>query len=178
MLKIKFLFKQNENFTCWVSIHDRLQISCRLLSLYEHLKTYSLNTNATGCNCNLDSRNTLQIKKVQWAYSQKTLYITFLVKISNFFPIEAERVNDIIHTQTQRVCFMHVPKMMLEIQRTHLLEIHSAAIYLIVNINSFHIFSWTKQNRGYLKYIYDFYEFDSSEWTNLNQVMKHYNFTI
>lgn len=64
-----------------------------------------------------------------------------MIKISNFFPIEAQRVKYIIHTQTQRVCFMHVPKMMLEIQRTHLLEIHFAPIYLIVNINSFHIFS-------------------------------------
>lgn len=142
------------------------------------LKTYSLNTNATGCNRNLDSRNTLQIKKFNEHIHKKLSILLFWLKSPIFFPIEAERVNYIIHTQTQRVCFMHVPKMMLEIQRTHLLEIHSAAIYLIVNINSFHIFSWTKQNRGYLKYIYDFYEFDSSEWTNLNQVMMHYNFAI
>lgn len=127
------------------------------------LKTYSLNTNATGCNRSLNSRNRFQIKKkVQWAYSQKTLYITFLIKISNFFPIEAQRVKYIIHTQTQRVCFMHVPKMMLEIHRTHLLEINSAAIYLIVNINSLHIFSWSNDIRKswlFKIYIYDFYEF-------------------
>lgn len=141
------------------------------------LKTYSLNTNATGCNRNLDSRNTLQIKKVQWAYSQKTLYITFLVKISIFFSNWSGK-GKLYYTHTNTTCLFYARSVMLEIQRTHLLEIHSAAIYLIVNINSFHIFSWTKQNRGYLKYIYDFYEFDSSEWTNLNQVMKHYNYTI
>lgn len=70
------------------------------------LKTYSLNTNATGCNRNLDSRNTLQIKKVQWAYSQKTLYITFLVKISNFFSNWSGK-GKLYYTHTNTTCLFY-----------------------------------------------------------------------